>query len=105
MKVIVCEHADISLNEVVSYIQTDSLFHAERVRFEILLLIDSLKTHPHRFQECPELPTVNHRYRKATYAGTYKIIYKIVKAEVWVLDVFHGKRSPVQLQKLRRVKP
>jgi plasmid stabilization system protein ParE len=97
-------HAQDSLNDVVAYIELDSAFHAERVRLEILKLGNSLFDNPYKFQECLELPAKNHIYRKATYAGAYKIIYKIVKNEIRVLEVFHGRRSPAALKRLRRIR-
>jgi plasmid stabilization system protein ParE len=98
IQVIWSAHSKISLQSVFEYIALGSEFHANRVINEIQDM------NPYKFQECPELPTKNHIYRKATYAGMYKIIYKILKQQIWILDVFHGKRSPAQLKKLKRIK-
>ncbi len=105
LQIVWTNHAKLSLQSVYEFIALDSVRQADRVDSEIQDLGNSLWQHPYAYPECPELPTKNHVYRKAVYASTYKIIYKIVKTEVWVLDIFHGKRSPVQLKKLRRVKP
>ena len=104
-KVVWSRNSQQSLDDVASYIALDSVFHAERVRKEILLLGNGLSLNPYKFQECIELPTKNNVYRKATYARNYKIIYKIVRQQIWILDVFHGKRNPAALRKLRRIKP
>lgn len=98
-------YAQNSLKATVDYISLDSPFQARRIANEIQDLGNSLDRNPWVYQECVELPTKNHIYRKATYADTYKIIYKIVGSEIWILDIFHGKRNPAQLKKLRRIKP
>jgi plasmid stabilization system protein ParE len=104
-KVIWSYHSQLALQDVYEYISIDSEHHAYRVINEIQDLGNSLIINPYKFQECVELPTKNHVYRKATYARNYKIIYKIVRLQIWILDVFHGKRNPASLRKLRRIKP
>ncbi len=104
LQVIWSNHSKISLQSVFENIALDSKFHANRVIDEIQDLGNSLWLYPYKYQECFELPTKNHIYRKATYADIYKIIYKIVKNEIWILDVFHGKRNPAEMQKLRKVR-
>ncbi len=78
-QVIWFNHSKISLQGVYEYIALDSSFHAHRVVNEIQDLGNSLFLNPYKYQECMELPTKNHVYRKATYAKNYKIIYKIVQ--------------------------
>lgn len=105
LQIVWTNHSKHSLQSIYAYIASDSVRDADRVDKEIQALGNSLWNFPYKCPECPELPTKNHMYRKAIYAGTYKIIYKILKQEIWVLDIFHGKRSPAQLSKLRKVKP
>lgn len=105
LQIVWTNHAKLTLQSVYEYIALDSVRQADRVDAEIQEFGNSLWKFPLTYPECPELPTKNHVYREAVYAGTYKIIYKIVKQEIWVLDIFHGKRSPAQLKKLRKVKP
>jgi plasmid stabilization system protein ParE len=104
-QIIWCPDAEDSFDNITFYIAQDSLYYSIKVGNELIEVIDSLVKNPFEYPECLDLPTKNHIYRKAVYAGTYKIIFKIVKDEIWVLDVFHGKRNPRRLKKLRRVKP
>ncbi len=105
LQIVWTNHAKLTLQSVYKYIALDSIRQADKIDSQIQEFGNSLGQFPLAYPECPELRTKNHVYRKAVYAGTYKIIYKIVKQEVWILDIFHGKRSPVQLKKLRKVKP
>lgn len=98
MKITVCRNANNSLDNIADYIALDSLFQAKRVHAEILNLIGTLNLHPYAYPECPELPTKNHIYRKAIYTATYKIIYRIVKDEIWVLDIFHASAALFNLK-------
>ena len=104
-EVIWSRHAENSLSKITDYIAQDSLYQAQRIRQGIINLSFSLSLHAYYYEECVELPTAKGSYRKALYASTYKIIYKIAKDEVWILDVFHGKRNPKKLKSLRRIKP
>lgn len=97
-------HAQLSLQNIGSFIALDSVTQARRVINKIIELGDSVAINPYKYAECAELPSKNKVYRSVVYAGTYKIIYKIVKQEIWILDIFHGKRNPVTLKKLRRIK-
>jgi plasmid stabilization system protein ParE len=105
IQIIWTNHAKLSLQSVYDFIAIDSIRQADKITDQIQLLGNSLGRFPFSFPECIELPTKNHLYRKAIYDGTYKIIFKIVDEAIWVLDIFHGKRNPSQLKKLRRVKP
>jgi plasmid stabilization system protein ParE len=105
LQVVWTNHSKLRLQSIYEYIALDSVRAAEKLESEIQNLGNSLWRFPYAYPECPELPTKNHVYRKAVYDATYKIIYKIVKHEIWILDIFHGKRSPFELNKLRRVKP
>jgi len=93
-----------ALRNVYDFIALDSIFQAERISTEITLFAASFNLYPLKYQECEYLTTKKRMYRKATYADTYKIIYKILKDEILILDVFHGKRNPTQLRKLRSIK-
>lgn len=98
-------HAESSLTQIADYIAKNSPHQAQRVRIGIINLSFTLSKRAYYYEECVELPTAKGVYRKALYANTYKIIYKIVKDEVWILDIFHGKQSPKKLKAFRRIKP
>lgn len=57
---------------------------------------------PFAYPECRELETQQHQYRY-TLVDKYKIIFKIQDTDIFILDVFHSKRNPDLLKKLRNI--
>ena len=91
------------LIEVYEYIESKtSVAVAERVILKLADTAESVEKNPYLFSECAELPTKTKAYRNIV-KWNYRIIYKITSDYILILDIFHSKRNPKELKKLRRI--
>lgn len=103
-EVIIRQHAFDELFEAFNYYaETYSNEYAERFRIEFYEQVDRISGHEHLFPECRFLTTKTRIYRNIIW-GNYLIIYKINSLSVDVLSLFHTKRNPSKLKRLRKVK-
>jgi len=84
------EQAIKDLEEIASYISTDSLYYAKLQLQKILLRIDILQNFPYLGRIVPELKTKSVR---ELIEGYYRIIYKIInKKEIHILTIHHSRK-------------
>ena len=92
------------LIEVYDYIESKSSANiAEKVTLGLVDVAEMAGQNPYLFSECRELPSRTKQYRNIV-SQNYRIIYKIKSDFILILDIFHSKRNPKVLKKLRRVK-
>ncbi len=92
-------YAKASLKSIVEYIKEDSPSAAQKVKNELLKIAGSLKDKPNRFSEEPYLEDKEGNYRSVS-KWYYKIIYKVTESEVHILDIFHTRKSPSEIEEL-----
>ncbi len=91
------------LVEVYEYIESKTSINiAEKVTLELADAAESTRKNPFLFSECKELSTKTKAYRNII-KWNYRIIYKITSDYILILDIFHCKRNPKELKKLRRI--
>lgn len=92
------------LLEVYVYIESKTSAQvAEKVSLELADAAESIGQNPYLYSECRELPTKTKSYRNYI-KWNYRIIFKILRDFVLILDIFHCKRNPKELTRLRRIK-
>ena len=96
-----------ALNELESafdyYAENYSPEYAEKFRVDFYNQEGKIQAHFLGFGECRFLPTRRRIYRNLSW-GDYLIICKIKPASIKALSLFHTKRDPRRLKRLRRVK-
>jgi plasmid stabilization system protein ParE len=83
--------ASIDLDEIWEFIAADNLDAANRVTEEILDAIDLLVAFPHEGYRRPNLTSRPLRFK---LVREFVIAYAPEKKPLWVVAVFHGRRSP-----------
>ena len=98
-KVIWDTFAKASLKSIVEYIKEDSPSAAQKVKSELLKLAKSLNDKPNRFSKEPYLADREGNYRSVS-KWSYKIIYKVTETQVYILDIFHTRKDPSEIEEL-----
>ena len=88
-KVNITEHAQDDLEKIYYFIAEDNINNAKRFIHQIEVKIFTLETFPERQPLISENEYFNTDYRHLIYKK-YRIIYKIVSDEVYILRVIHG---------------
>jgi toxin ParE1/3/4 len=83
--------AEIDLNDIWEYIAADNLDAADKVREEIRDAIDLLIASPHLGYRRTDWTSRPLRFK---LVREYVIAYAPEKKPLWVVAVFHGRRSP-----------
>ena len=86
-----------SLKSIIEYIKEDSPSAAQKVKIELLKLAKSLRDKPNRFSEEFYLSEREGNYRSVS-KWSYKIIYKVTEDEVYILDIFHARKDPSNIE-------
>ncbi|MFY0602266.1 MAG: type II toxin-antitoxin system RelE/ParE family toxin [Cyclobacteriaceae bacterium] len=92
-------YAKESLKSIVQHIKDDSPPAAQKVKIELLKLAQSLNNKPNRFSKEFYLEDKEGNYRSVS-KWSYKIIYKVKEDEVYILDVFHTRKDPSEIEDL-----
>lgn len=98
-QVIVTRTARASLRNIVEYTKHDSPLAAKKVREALITLAESLATNPERHSPEPLLAHKPTTYR-SVHKWNYKMIFKVVKQQVIVLDIIHTKQGPSRTQEI-----
>jgi plasmid stabilization system protein ParE len=88
-----------SLKYIVQQIKVDSPSAAQKVKTELLKLAQSLNDKPNRYSQEYYLEDKEGNYRSVS-KWSYKIIYKVTEKEVYILDVFHTRKDPSEIENL-----
>jgi plasmid stabilization system protein ParE len=83
--------ATVDLGEIWKYIAADNFDAANRVMDEVLDAVDILVVFPHQGYQRPKLTSRPLRFKPV---WEYVIAYAPEKKPLWVVAVFHGRRSP-----------
>jgi plasmid stabilization system protein ParE len=100
LKVILTKKAEASLEEIVSYYLSEH--SAERATKVIDSFDDSfekISKSPQIFPVCFDIKKPILSVRQMIVHNTFKIIFRIQKDKIQILEIFHGKRNPKLLKK------
>ncbi|MEQ9297744.1 MAG: type II toxin-antitoxin system RelE/ParE family toxin [Cyclobacteriaceae bacterium] len=85
--------AKTSFKEWINYIKEDSLQNAQKVRSEILDIVDGLKLHPLKYPPDRFKISNDGNYR-AFEKHNYRIAYKIDDQQIIILRLRHVRSEP-----------
>jgi plasmid stabilization system protein ParE len=83
--------ADIDLTEILDYLEDESPAAADLFLDRVESTLLSLVRFPHQGYRRPNLTSLPLRFK---LVGEYVIAYAPDSAPLWVVAVFHGRRSP-----------
>ena len=89
-KIIWAPSALEDIESIAEYIDRDSVDQAALFVSRIIEMTDQLQTFPRSGRVIPEIK--NEDCRELIY-GAYRIMYRIVKHEIWITGVVHGSRN------------
>lgn len=89
-KIIWAPSALEDLDSIAEYISRDSVDQAALFINRIIEMVDQLEYFPQSGRIIPEIK--NRNCRELIYS-TYRIMYRIVKREIWITGVVHGARD------------
>ncbi len=92
-KVYWTEMAELDLEEIIDYISRDSRQAAESIYKKIKSKCAQLKTYPERYRIVPELLDISIKDYREIILPPYRIIYKLIKKEVYVIAVVDSRRD------------
>ena len=87
------QQARESLMCQIKYIRTHSTQAAERVKGDLLALIQSLNTLPERFAKEHQLAHIKTPIFRSVSMHQLKVIYYVVGSQVRIIDVVHTSRG------------
>ncbi|MDR3000018.1 MAG: type II toxin-antitoxin system RelE/ParE family toxin [Fibromonadaceae bacterium] len=98
------KEAEADLEEIISYIASDSVQNAFKILDKLQNKVNSLNKMPERGRYVPELLDKNIRDYKELIVSPWRIIYKIDENKVDVLTIIDGRRNlqEILLEKLLR---
>lgn len=103
IEIVIKEYALEQLHEEYNYFRKEySLSYAEEFRVNFFARIISITPFYKSFPECRFLRTKNKTYRNVVW-NNYLIVFKIKPNLIEVLSLFHTKKNPKGLKRLRRV--
>ena len=103
-RVIITSNARDSLKDIVNHIKNKQKapLIARMVKEELLNQILSLESFPEKFSKELFLEGLTGNYRSLV-KWRYKIIYKVLADEVWVLKIIHTSQNPADIIRLMGV--
>jgi plasmid stabilization system protein ParE len=93
-RVILQHKAELSLEEIFSYIAHDSPSVASRFTRELYQKCRSLSDHPQRCPFARENGLMNMEIRNLIH-GNYRIVFTIKEKSIHILDIRHSARLPM----------
>ncbi len=93
-----------NLQKIYTYgIQTFGVLKAKQYRANILYSVENLKYWPFIHSECRFLRTKTKIYRNIVFES-HLVIYRILQAEIHVLDIIHTASSIAKIRSIKNVK-
>ncbi len=89
--VLITKTAEDDLAEIWNHIALDSINNAINFVNQIEKRIYSLELFPDRGSFIPENEIIGGEYRHLIH-GEYRVVYKVLRNDVFVMRVFHGSR-------------
>lgn len=101
LQLVLTHQAQNSLEDIISYYLTNySSARAEKVVQSIDKALERIAQFPHSFTVCFDIEPTQQNIRQIMVHNTFKIIYRIGKEQIEVLEIFHGSRNPEHLKNL-----
>jgi len=101
LKIFLTQNAKERLKEIYAYYKKEaSLRIAKTIKNKIIKEIKKLSKHPELGNEEAALKFLNSGYRKLI-SGHYKIIYRILDAQIIIDTIFDTRQEPEKLKKLK----
>jgi len=103
MKIIWSDFASETLRDIYKYHRTTAGINvARKIKTSIFETTRQLKTHPESGQIELSLEKINegHRY---LVDGYYKIVYKKVREDILITDVFDARQDPLKINDPKRM--
>lgn len=95
MKLVLTERAENSLEEITDYYLTEhSVERATKVIQSIDDALNKIVASPKSYPVCFDVKNPSENIRQIIVHHTFKIVYRIQKNKIEVLEIFHGKRNP-----------
>jgi len=93
------------IDEIADFIAINNQQPSNAIKLTeaILETIKKIEQSPFAYKECGQIPTKTKIYRQAK-CFSWIIIFKILKAEILILGVIHGARSPKKIRELKNLK-
>jgi toxin ParE1/3/4 len=93
-RVRIAKEAEEDLAELVDYIaHYDSVERANYVLERLLTICTRLEEHPERGHFLPELRSLGIKTYREVHFKPYRIIYEVIRREVFILLIVDGRRS------------
>ena len=89
-KIIWAPSALSDIESIAEYIERDSVDQAALFVTRIMEMTDRLEKFP---QSGRVIPEVNDEFYREIIYGAYRIMYRIMKEEIWITGVIHGARN------------
>ena len=89
-KIIWAPSALKDIDSIAEYIERDSVDQASLFVSRIIEMTDQLQYFPESGRIIPEIK--NKDCRELIY-GAYRIMYRIIKKEIWITGISHGARN------------
>ena len=99
MKLIYSHKAAKALNDIYKFLNKKNSHAAVIIHNEILDEIDRLLLFPQIGPIEPELENISFTYRSLVVRYTYKVIYRIEKQTIYIVDIWDCRCNPLKLQK------
>lgn len=78
------------IESIAEYISRDSADQASLFVLRLIKAIDYVKDFPFSGRIIPE---ISNRLSREIIYGSYRVMYKIVRKDIWITGVIHGARN------------
>ena len=89
-KIIWAPSALSDIESIAEYIARDSVDQAALFMTRIIEMTDRLERFP---QSGRIIPEINDEYCREIVYGSYRIMYRMIREEIWITGVIHGARN------------
>ena len=89
-KIIWAPSALNDIESIAEYIARDSVDQAALFMTRIIEMTDRLERFP---QSGRIIPEINDEYCREIVYGSYRIMYRMTREEIWITGVIHGARN------------
>ena len=95
LKLVLTQRAENSLEEITDYyLEEHSVERAIKVISSIEEAFYKITASPNSYPVCFDIKKPSENIRQVIVHHTFKVIYRIQKDKIEVIEIFHGKRNP-----------
>ncbi len=95
LKLVLTQRAESSLEEITDYYLTEHSFErTTKVIDSVEKAFDKIVASPKSYPVCFDIKQPTENIRQIIVHHTFKIVYRIQKDKIEVIEIFHGKRNP-----------